>query len=229
MQRRFVLILSAIALLLSFNAPRAGAQTDAPKLEVSAVFTAIRQNDDFYQLVSGFEPRIRHNFGGGGRFTYNLTNSIALEGEVTFHPKERGVFFGGLFPPFNSGTQIGGRRVEGLFGVKAGKRWDKFGIFAKARPGFMRFTNVPNCPGGNVEDCREGGKTEFALDLGGVVEYYPTRRFVLRFDAGDTIIRYGKLSRAVTAAFPVDAIFPAKVGGGVTHNAQYSVGFGVRF
>ena len=144
MQRRSVLIVSALALLLGFNGSRIHAQTDPPKVEVSAVYTAIRQNDDFFQLIDGFEPRIRHNFGVGGRFTYNLTSAIALEAEVTFHPKERGEFIGGLFPPFFFGTQVGGRRVEGLFGVKAGKRWEKFGVFAKARPGFMHFTHVPD-------------------------------------------------------------------------------------
>ena len=228
MQRRSVLIVSALALLLGFNGSRIHAQTDPPKVEVSAVYTAIRQNDDFFQLIDGFEPRIRHNFGVGGRFTYNLTSAIALEAEVTFHPKERGEFIGGLFPPFFFGTQVGGRRVEGLFGVKAGKRWEKFGVFAKARPGFMHFTHVPDCPNGLVEQCSLGGKTEFALDIGGVVEYYPSRRFVLRFDVGDTIIKYGKLNRAATTDFP-DIIFPVKVGGGTTNNAQYSVGFGVRF
>ena len=228
MQRKSVLIVSAIALLFGFNGPRAVAQTDPPKVEVSAVYTAIRQNDDFYQLTNRVNGRIRHNYGVGGRFTYNLTGYIALEAELTFHPKERGFFFGGLFPPFFSGTQIGGRRVEGLFGVKAGKRWEKFGVFAKARPGFMHFTHVPDCPSGLVEQCSTGGKTEFAFDIGGVVEYYLSRRFVVRFDVGDTIIKYGKLNRAVTTEFP-DIIFPAKVGGGTTHNAQYSVGFGVRF
>lgn len=228
MQRRYVFIVSAIVMLLSFNAPLARAQSDAPKTEVSAVVTAIRQGDDFYQLGFGFQPRTRHNYGIGGRLTYNLNNAIALEGELTFHPKERGIRIGGLFPPFTSGVLIGGQRLEGLFGVKAGKRWGKFGIFAKARPGFMRFSEVSDCPGGDRARCTQGGKTQFALDIGGVLEYYPTRRFVVRFDAGDTIIRYGKLSRAVTAALP-EALAPVQFGGGTINNAQYSIGFGIRF
>ena len=31
----------------------------------------------------------------------------------------------------------------------------------------------------------------FSMDVGGVVEFYPSRRIVTRLDIGDTIIRYG--------------------------------------
>jgi len=31
----------------------------------------------------------------------------------------------------------------------------------------------------------------FSMDVGGVVEFYPSRRIVTRPDIGDTIIRYG--------------------------------------
>ena len=33
-------------------------------------------------------------------------------------------------------------------------------------------------------------RTEFALDLGGIVEFYPTRRTVARVDFGDVMIRH---------------------------------------
>ena len=32
--------------------------------------------------------------------------------------------------------------------------------------------------------------TRFATDFGGVVEYYPKRNSVLRFDVGTTVVRY---------------------------------------
>ena len=230
MHKRGVFVLLSVSALLAIAVSEARAQSDTPRYETGVVFTAIRQNDDFYQLVQGFGPRIRHNYGVGGRFTYNLTRAIAIEGELTYHPKERGVFFSGLFPgQFFDAAFIGGKRTEGLFGVKAGKRGERFGVFAKARPGFMHFDNVPDCPGGDVARCTVGGKTEFALDLGGVFEYYPTRRFVIRFDAGDTIIRYRKLTRANFGGLPPTPQFPLELGGGTTNNAQYSIGFGVRF
>ena len=56
------------------NHQSAVAQSDARRYEAGFVVTAIRQNDDFFQIVEGFEPRIRHNFGYGGRFTFNGTD-----------------------------------------------------------------------------------------------------------------------------------------------------------
>jgi hypothetical protein len=230
MHRQSVFIVLAAIACLVFGIKEARAQSDTPKFETGVVFTAIRQNDDFYQLVQGFPPRIRHNYGVGGRFTFNLNSMVALEAELTYHPKERGLFTGGLFGSQSSENDfIGGTRTQGLFGIKVGKRGEKFGVFGKVRPGFMRFSNVGNCPGGELARCTVGGRSEFALDIGGVFEYYPTRRFVIRFDAGDTIIHYRKLTRVDIEGFPPTPQFPLKIGGGTTNNAQYSVGFGVRF
>ncbi len=230
MHRKGVFILLAAIVSLAYGIQEARAQTETPRYETSIVFTAIRQNDDFYQLNNDFAPRIRHNFGVGGRFTFNLNRMIALEGELTYHAKERGIFSGGLFgESFFDAEHIGEKRTQGLFGVKAGKRGERFGLFGKARPGFMRFTKVPDCPGGDVTRCNIDSRYEFALDIGVVFEYYPSRRFVIRFDAGDTIIRYGKLTRANFEGLPPTPQFPLKIGGGTTNNAQYSAAFGIRF
>src|SRR4051812_5773934 len=55
--------------------------------------------------------------GLGGRVGYNINDNFALEGEVN------------AFPDASA--------VEGLFGLKAGVRSDRAGIFAKVRPGFL--------------------------------------------------------------------------------------------
>ena len=81
-----------------------------------------------------------------------------------------------------------------LLGMKSGKRLDRFGGFAKARAGMWHFD-----------------RPVFAVDLGGVLEYYPSRRTVIRIDAGDTILFYGG---------------PAL---GTVHNFQPAIGFGYRF
>jgi hypothetical protein len=59
-----------------------------------------------------------------------------------------------------------------------------------------------------------GGRTAFALDLGGVVEFYPSRRVVMRFDLGDTVVNFrGNFAgRSLT-----------------THNLQFNAGVGYRF
>ena len=229
MYRNMIFLLAFILLWQTVPSSDLRAQSETRKVETSILFTAIRQNDDFYEIIEGFEPRIRHNYGFGGRVTFNLTNHLAVEGEVSYHPKERFIAVGGLFPPEFFGTLIGGTRTQGLFGVKAGKRFGKFGIFGKARPGFMRYSQIPNCPEGDVSRCTQGARTEFALDLGGVFEYYPTSRFVLRFDVGDTLVRHRELTRANFGNLPPTPNFPLQIGGGTTHNAQYSIAFGVRF
>jgi hypothetical protein len=99
--------------------------------------------------------------------------------------------------------------TQGLFGIKAGTRTKHVGIFAKARPGFQ--TNF-------VVNDRE--QAVFALDVGGVVEVYPNRHVVLRFDAGDVIIPFG--NRLVG-----EGLFAQRLG--TTHNVQCALGVAVRF
>jgi hypothetical protein len=132
-------------------------------------------------------------WGAGGRFTYNLNNVIALDNEVNFFLPDEGPAYA----------------TQGLFGIKAGKRTKYFGVFAKARPGFQ--TNF-------VVNERE--QARFALDVGGVAEFYPNRHMVLRFDAGDVIIPFG--NNVVG-----QGLFAQRLG--TTHNFQYSLGVAVRF
>jgi len=132
-------------------------------------------------------------WGAGSRFTYNLNNQIAFDNEVDFFLPDEG-------PPY---------ATQGLFGIKAGKRTKQLGIFAKVRPGFQ--TNFV---------VNERQQARFALDVGGVVEFYPNRHVVLRFDAGDVIIPFGNnvVGQGLFAQRP-----------GTTHNFQYNLGVGVRF
>jgi hypothetical protein len=189
------------------------AQSETPKIEVGAQYTLLRlaarqPGDPNLSLLAG--PSTVNDSGFGGRMTFNMNRYLSVEGEVNFFPEERTNFA----EPF----YINSRRTQGLFGVKAGARTDRFGVFAKARPGFMHF-------GEGTADPRiqtlvaipfTASSTEFALDLGGVVEVYASRRLALRFDLGDTMIRYGDNA----------------LGGGPsqnTHNFQFTTGVGWRF
>ena len=165
--------------------------------------------------------------GFGGRVGYNVTRHVTLEAEGNYFPRE-----GSL----TDENFTGGRKVQGLFGVKAGRRYENFGVFAKARPGFVRFSagNLL-ATGGCIAifppplACFDVGgepRTDFALDLGGVVELYPSPRTIIRIDAGDTILR--SLTHNVpvrTSPFNVVVPVPDRT----THNFQGSVGFGFRF
>lgn len=150
--------------------------------------------------------------GLGGRLVYRALPFLDLEGEINFLPG-------------NSATS--GNHLQGLFGVKAGRRWRKGGIFLKARPGFIHFSRdpfAPGKPGGSLFSIERAASTEPDLDLGGVVEYYTARGLILRFDLGDSVIDYAQRSVRISDSLP-----PFKAGGFTTHNWQGSLGISFRF
>lgn len=237
-------IVAVLASLL-FSETKVLAQTDAPRFEVGAQFSLLSRNrpstqiEDFFQFFGVDElPRRVSKPGFGGRFTYNMTNSIAFEAEGNFFLEREKVF--GI---------PDGNIIQCQFGVKAGKRFKKVGIFGKARPGFVTFTetsrftgfeamffsNPPRGPAAllfDVPQFRVGAATYFSTDIGGVVEFYPSRRIVTRFDVGDTIIRYGEYGEQALVVCPlccpcVPQLFlrPPQT----RHNLQFSAGVGFRF
>ncbi len=169
-------------------------EPEAPsKIEVGINFSSLTFSGQPALGAAGLAPEDgKSEAGFGGRFTLNLSKHVALEAEGNFFPHEN-------FADF----RIGGRLLQGQFGVKAGKRFAKFGIFGKARPGLVSFSKVLTIVGTStienngqpitfpVFDDRR--KTYFSMDLGGVLEFYPSRRVLTRIDVGDTIIHYGKL------------------------------------
>lgn len=213
------LLIATIALLFLFlHSPNTPAQsTETPKFEVGAQFSLLSLDNDPSPADSSFIGR-RTEPGFGGRFAYNLKNYLAVESELNFFPRS----YKGFVTPLG-----GGRVTQGLFGVKAGIRRERFGVFGKARPGFVSFSRVVRnvrFPNGGGPDPRDpfgfdlGRITHFAVDVGGLAEFYPSRRTILRFDVGDTIIRYGSRPRELSFG-------PAFT----KHNAQFSAGFGFRF
>lgn len=211
----------AVISLLFFTSQKAQAQSSDPKVEVGAQFSLIRFRDlqTFDQNRILFPRKFdKTNAGLGGRVSYNLTRMIAVEGEINFFP--------------DKDEEAGGQKFQGLVGVKAGVRNEKIGFFAKARPGVVRFSKLIDCPNAQLSECGRHAKTEFALDLGGVVELYPSRRFVVRFDFGDTLIFNSERELITIIPGPggpgtesAHTFFP----GEVTHNFQFSVGIGIRF
>jgi hypothetical protein len=67
--------------------------------------------------------------------------------------------------------------------------------------------------------------------VGGVFEIYPSRRTLIRFDVGDTIIRFDRRNvAAVDPALPPTArMVTFTVSEETKHNLQASAGFGFRF
>ena len=178
---------------------------DVPKFELAAEFTTL-ERDDF--LNGRTEP------GLGGRFTFNLNRVFSLEAAGYFFPKEC----------FNCRND--GRVIQAVGGVKAGKRLEKWGIFGKARPGIVSFSDgefnlLPMGPvtPTSVFEGRTSRVTSFATDIGAVLEFYPSKRIVTRFDAGDTIIYF---TRRTTNNFRFDPLTNSFFIGPVTTPARTS-------
>lgn len=192
--RRTVLIVNVFALALT-GANAAYPQTS--RFEIGGHFT-------FLDFAPTYNIGEHHkNWGFGGRFTYNFNKYVASEAEVDYFPTTDSVYQ--FFPEWD-------RKTFGLFGVKAGVRKQKFGVFGKARPGFVHFTFTPIlvCPLSQPGPCLQPAKTNFAMDVGGVFEYYVSRNVALRFDAGDTLIHHQRFF-------------------GTTHQLQTSAGVVFRF
>ena len=223
--------LTMLFLILIFSGAVNAQDQDLPKLEIGGQFSVLSRNKPtlifpFPTIVpDDYEDSIRLGFGG--RFTYNLTNNIAVEAEANFFPGNDN-FDNDLSAP-------AGEMFQAQFGVKAGKRFSKFGIFGKVRPGFVSFFDASRMTGTttivflNQQFERgvftTGTETDFSMDVGGVVEYYPSSRIVTRFDFGDTIIRYGEYRRE---SFVVSVPFLSRPPE-TKHNFQFSAGVGFRF
>ena len=181
------------------NLAAGDSSSDTPRFELGVAFSDIHPSENNY-------------FGVGTRAVFNFNSVFSLEGEGNF-------FLNNPSPMILSG----GRAIEGLFGPKIGYRTDTVGIFAKARPGFITFSNTlrgiafnPAVP--SAFTIETGRLTEPALDLGTVIEIYPSRHWAWRTDIGDTMIFYRSTS-----------FFGATLPGITKNNFQFSTGFQYRF
>lgn len=233
--KKSLLLLTAIMTVFSIHIQQARAQSDEKKLEIGGQFSVLRvptltANSTGVVCVTipcpttAFSRGNENDLGFGGRIGYNVTPYLTLEAETNFFLRDRDL--------------DGGRKTQGLFGAKVGKRFQRGGLFAKARPGFVRFSRGDYQPVGGcvavfpppIGCFQPVAKTNFALDLGGVGEFYPSKNTILRFDAGDTIIRFGARNAAAasTIAGPAGLVV-VPLAAETKHNFQASVGFGYRF
>jgi hypothetical protein len=181
----------------------AGVQLTAIKLAPLASTTTTPEG------VFRFDMFNRDFGGAGGRFGYNLNSAITIEAEASDFKFNR----------------FQNRKTQVLAGIKAGYRLENLGIFAKARPGIMYFSSFHESCSTTASSytCVPENRTNFAFDLGGVIEYYPSTRTIIRVDAGDTIIHFR--AAGPTQTFSSSIFTPANT----THNFQISIGFGLRF
>jgi len=170
-----------LAIIVCLAAGNAAAQTAVPRFEVGGHFSTLRIGE------AG-----NTNAGIGGRAGYDFSRWLAVEAETSFFPRDRIDVEMGVAPITT--TRWSRRRLEGFFGPKVGVRGERVGAFAKVRPGFVMLTNTGLGCAGDICPLillpRPEYRTEFALDLGGIFEFYPTPRSIARFDLGTTAIRH---------------------------------------
>jgi hypothetical protein len=155
--------------------------------------------------------------GVGGYASYQLYRVFYLDGDLLYYPRGTS----------SSGAHDGGEILQGLLGVKGGIRRNHFGFFGKVRPGFNSYSKalsgITADPSSGAATYTYGRATNFVIDLGGIIEFYPAERGTLRLEVGDTHIFFG--TRNINEN---GAVVPVP-GGDLRHSMQFSLGYGWRF
>lgn len=199
-----VLVLTAVLLTVP---SLAAAQPVEQRFDASVFFTFARLEE-----IGSTDRGIGSSTAGlGGRIGWRMLPHVDIEGELAVHPR----------------AGITGYRVQGFLGTKVGVQLHRVALYAKVRPGFLYFEKDPfgaREPGSPLLNPQWSDSLEPALDLGGVLEFETRRGFVVRFDLGQTIVRYGTRTVFNSQFLPLQ-----EKGGFTTRNRQWSLGLGKRF
>jgi hypothetical protein len=167
------------------------AQESHTSTELGVQYSTIRETTSTFQGVnlSGF----------GGRFDWNFSRRLALESQVDFFPEQGAPLL----------LVQGGRTLQAVFGVRAKViQTRQFSVFGLIRPGLLHFSGVDVLSGQSnplyvLNVIRPANY--FVLNLGGGLEFYPSPRWVLRFDIEGNPYRvpaYFAASASTTAVIP---------------------------
>jgi hypothetical protein len=147
---------------------------------------------DAHAVFIHLQDKYTFDVGVGSRVGYNLTENLAVEGEVIYFPANK-IFYGG-------------KKEQGFVSLKLGKRFDRVGFFAKVGPGFMILskgrerlaTDRFGCNGDpGSYSCFDFKKpTSLAGNVGGVFELYTSKHTFIRLDAGNTFLEGGPYAKS---------------------------------
>lgn len=173
-------------------APLAFGQSDSPRFEVAPVFSTYHAPDNL----------VPTQFELGGRFTWNWLPHLSLEGE----------YDSALKSPFDASEFEGGYFSQALFGVKSGIRRKTWGVFGTFKPGFIHYTeaiaSVTSSPGSIV--FTRAPLRDASYDLGGGAEFFLSRHWLVRYDAGVLFVHEGNRSFASNGQPATIAAFTRK-------------------
>jgi len=179
----------------------------------------VRGNWEFGPLFStmfigreGPADGVRTEPGFGGYASYRFYHVFYFDSDLLYFPRGSD----------SSGPHDGGTIFQGLFGLKGGIRRNHFGIFGKVRPGFHSYSQALSSVSATGVETFDRS-TNLVLDLGGIVEFYPTRHGTFRLEAGDTHIYFNTRDINFNGT-----IVPAG-GGKLQHTIQFVTGYGWRF
>jgi hypothetical protein len=203
-------VLLLVSLYVVLELPAAQAQQEFSRVEIGGQFGAIGLLNANGSV--GIWP------GFGGRFDLNITRRLALETQLDYFPTSAPVRF----------LEQGGKTLQLASGLRGKVLQSKhFGVYGLIRPGFIHFTDTSQLTGapGSVPGTMVGPATYFALDLGGGVEFYPTPRWIARFElTGNPFLIPN--SRPSTVSAPPTPPIPTP--GIVNDRYRFSVGVGYR-
>jgi opacity protein-like surface antigen len=189
--------------------PRGGTEGARPeRFEVGVQFNSLN-----FTWINGVDHSSTE-LGVGLFGSYNIWQFVYLDASLNFFPKDEDT----------GGPNDGGRILQGFFGTKEGFQVQRFGFFAKVRPGFMSYSRtLTGVSLTGPMSFRYARASDFALDVGGVVEYYWTRRAVLRFDVGDTVLYNSP------RPFDFNGMVSYPPVPGRRNSLQIGIGFAIRF
>ncbi len=183
LQRRTYLFLARIiyfGLLIVLLPVLCFGQDSMTRWELGTQYSILRV--DAYSFQHCFSCAVARK-GVGPTATLNINRTWALDAAAFVTPSARDSASGA------------GQVAAVQAGIKAQVTGNRFGFFAKARPGFVSYTRAFSgvqsrlVNGANYITVFYAPRNFFALDLGGGIEVFLGRRMALRADLGDTLIR----------------------------------------
>lgn len=166
--------MQAFALLLASGSGASAAAQSRRPIQVELALSGAR--------LTAFDDET--DIGAGLRVGYHVAHAFTVEAELEHYPR-------GLGRPTFSAS-----RTAGFFRAKAGLRRSKWGWFATAGTGLVRFSAAPGplvCIAvfpPPLECQLASGRTLPALGFGAALVVQATERLVLRLDLEDRLLRY---------------------------------------